>query len=77
MVTSHDIYPEEIKSGVRCKIEDLVTHQVEPDKIIPHQVDSANLSVAEVHLEDISLDKGIISITKTVLAVLVFLLSIE
>ena len=31
MVTSHDIYPEEIKSGVRCKIEDLVTHQDEPD----------------------------------------------
>lgn len=30
MVPPH-IYPEEIKSGVRCKIEDLVTHQDEPD----------------------------------------------
>ena len=41
IVTSHDIYPEEVKNGVRCKRVDLVTHYDEADYIIPHQVDSA------------------------------------
>ena len=40
IVTSHDIYQEEVKNGVRCKRVDLVTHYDEADYIIPHQVDS-------------------------------------
>ena len=43
MVTSHDIYLEEVKNGVRCEIVDLVTHD-EADYIIPHQGDSATLT---------------------------------
>ena len=40
IITSHDIYQEEVKNGVRCKRVDLVTHYDEADYIIPHQVDS-------------------------------------
>ena len=39
--TSHDVNPEEVKNGVRCKRVDLVTHYVEADYIILHQVESA------------------------------------
>ena len=41
IVTSHDIYPEEVKNGVMCERVDLVTRYDKTDYIIPHQVDSA------------------------------------
>ena len=96
IVTSHHIYPKEVKNGMRCKKVDLVIHYDEADYITPHQVDStirngkrsvklisadtdvfvvlsyhfvkSDWSDAEVYLEDVSADKGTISIKKRALA---------